>query len=65
MKATSSLGCSRTQPAHWDSHTPQKHGCFLWELGLCGRCTGVAVPLRVVPSPTGLPSKRGNFPSKE
>ena len=26
--------------------------------GLCGRCTGVAVPLRVVPSPTGLPSKR-------
>ena len=24
-----------------------------------GRCTGVAVPLRVVPSPTGLPSKRG------
>ena len=22
--------------------------------GLCGRCTGVAVPLRVVPSPTGL-----------
>ena len=25
--------------------------------GLCGRCTGVAVPLRVVPSPTGLPSK--------
>ena len=27
--------------------------------GLCGRCMGVAVPLRVVPSPTGLPSKRG------
>ena len=27
--------------------------------GLCGRSTGVAVPLRVVPSPTGLPSKRG------
>ena len=27
--------------------------------GLCGRCTGVAVPLHVVPSPTGLPSKRG------
>ena len=27
--------------------------------GLCGRCTGVAVPLRVVPSPTGLPWKRG------
>ena len=27
--------------------------------GLCGRCTGVAVPLRVVPSATGLPSKRG------
>ena len=26
--------------------------------GLCGRCPGVAVPLRVVPSPTGLPSKR-------
>ena len=26
---------------------------------LCGRCLGVAVPLRVVPSPTGLPSKRG------
>ena len=24
--------------------------------GLCGRCTGVAVPLRVVPSPKGLPS---------
>ena len=27
--------------------------------GLCRRCTGVAVPLRVVPSPRGLPSKRG------
>ena len=27
--------------------------------GRCGRGTGVAVPLRVVPSPTGLPSKRG------
>ena len=27
--------------------------------GLCGPCTGLAVPLRVVPSPTGLPSKRG------
>ena len=27
--------------------------------GLCGRCMGVAVPLRVVPSPTVLPSKRG------
>ena len=27
--------------------------------GDCRRCTGVAVPLRVVPSPTGLPSKRG------
>ena len=27
--------------------------------GLCGRCTGVSVPLRVVPSPTGLHSKRG------
>ena len=27
--------------------------------GLCRRCTGVALPLRVVPSPTGLPSKRG------
>ena len=27
--------------------------------GLCGRCPVVAVPLRVVPSPTGLPSKRG------
>ena len=26
---------------------------------VCGRCTGVAVPLRVVPSATGLPSKRG------
>ena len=26
--------------------------------GLCGRCTGVAVPLRVVPSPTGLPSTK-------
>ena len=26
--------------------------------GLCGRCPGVAVPLRVVSSPTGLPSKR-------
>ena len=26
----------------------------LWQSG-----TGVAVPLRVVPSPTGLPSKRG------
>ena len=31
--------------------------------GLCGRCTGVAVPLRVVPSPTGLPSKRCPGPS--
>ena len=31
--------------------------------GLCGRCTGVAVPLRVVPSPTGLPStlRRGKI----
>ena len=27
--------------------------------GICGRCTGVAVPLRVVPSPPGLPSRRG------
>ena len=27
--------------------------------GVSGRCTGVSVPLRVVPSPTGLPSKRG------
>ena len=26
-------------------------------VGVYGRCTGVAVPLRVVPSPTGLPSK--------
>ena len=26
--------------------------------GVSGRCTGVSVPLRVVPSPTGLPSKR-------
>ena len=26
--------------------------------GLCGRCTGASVPLRVVPSSTGLPSKR-------
>ena len=29
--------------------------------GLCGRCTGVAVPLRVVPSPTGLPSPRQDY----
>ena len=27
--------------------------------GVSGRCTRVSVPLRVVPSPTGLPSKRG------
>ena len=27
--------------------------------GFSGRCTRVSVPLRVVPSPTGLPSKRG------
>ena len=27
--------------------------------GFSRRCTGVAVPLRVVPSATGLPSKRG------
>ena len=27
--------------------------------GFSGRCTGVSVPLRVVPSPAGLPSKRG------
>ena len=27
--------------------------------GVSGRCTGVSVPLRAVPSPTGLPSKRG------
>ena len=27
--------------------------------GLCGRCKGLPVPLRVVPSPTVLPSKRG------
>ena len=26
--------------------------------GVSGRCTGVSVPFRVVPSPTGLPSKR-------
>ena len=26
--------------------------------GVSGLCTGVSVPLRVVPSPTGLPSKR-------
>ena len=26
--------------------------------GFSGRCTGVSVPLRVVPSPAGLPSKR-------
>ena len=26
--------------------------------GVSGRCTTVTVPLRVVPSPTGLPSKR-------
>ena len=25
--------------------------------GVCGQCTGVSVPLHVVPSPTGLPSK--------
>ena len=31
---------------------------MLFRSGLCGRCTGVAVPLRVVPSPPGLPSKR-------
>ena len=40
--------------------TVQKHQFLSVEpAGLCGRCTGVAVPLRVVPSPTGLPSKRG------
>ena len=27
--------------------------------GVSGRCTGMSVPLRSVPSPTGLPSKRG------
>ena len=27
--------------------------------GLCGRFPVLAVPLRVVPSPIGLPSKRG------
>ena len=27
--------------------------------GLSGRCTGMSMPLRSVPSPTGLPSKRG------
>ena len=27
--------------------------------GLCGRCTGVAVPLRVVPSPTGSVAMMG------
>ena len=26
--------------------------------GLCGRCTGVAVPLRVVPSPTGSAARK-------
>ena len=26
--------------------------------GFSGQCTGLSVPLRVVPSPTGLPSKR-------
>ena len=29
------------------------HGECVEPAGLCGRCTGVAVPLRVVPSPTG------------
>ena len=40
-------------------------GCLRHLVELCvetagypGRCTGVSVPLRVVPSPTGLPSKR-------
>ena len=33
---------------------------FSWrEMSRRFACTGVAVPLRVVPSPTGLPSKRG------
>lgn len=26
-------GHRRTQPAHWGSHTPQKHGHFCWGLG--------------------------------
>ena len=30
--------------------------------GRCGRCTGVAVPLRVVPSPTGPPHPRLQAP---
>ena len=41
-------------------------GCLTHLVELCvetaafsGRLTGVSVPLRVVPSPTGLPSKRG------
>ena len=40
-------------------------GCLRHLVELCvetagypGRCTGVSVPLQVVPSPTGLPSKR-------
>ena len=30
-------------------------------VGFSGRCTGVSVPLRVVPSSTGLPSKPGSY----
>ena len=32
--------------------------------GLCGRCTGVAVPLRVVPSPCSDSSATPSFPSQ-
>ena len=40
----------------WDVRVFLCHMC-VEPAGLCGRCTGVAVPLLVVPSPPGLPSK--------
>ena len=49
----------RTLALHTELTTPSPGSAvtLLLCLCLCGRCTGVAVPLRVVPSPKGLPSK--------
>ena len=41
-----------------EGHRPLVELC-VEPAGVSGRCTGVSVPLRAVPSPTGLPSKRG------
>ena len=42
-----------------DAEVPPLIGGWVGIRYLCGRCTGVAVPLRVVPSPTGLQAAEG------